>query len=181
MEFSRQECWSGLPFPSPGDLPNPGIKPGSPAMRADALPSEPPGNQLFLTLILRKSELDLDYVCDKPCRQSLVHRFGCSFHPLSWSFSLPRAWDPSAPRCVPCRQTQAGWRAGCAAVSACAPCFLTSRAPTSSPPPECLLLWSQSQSTYFMRSSSFDSSLFILWFTLPSLLFLWWIFPHLLT
>ena len=44
MEFSRQEYWSGLPFPSPGDLPNPGIQPGSPALRADALPSEPPGN-----------------------------------------------------------------------------------------------------------------------------------------
>ena len=44
MEFSRQEYWSGLPFPSPGDLPDPGIKPGSPALQADALPSEPPGN-----------------------------------------------------------------------------------------------------------------------------------------
>ena len=42
MGFSRQECWSGLPFPSPGDLPNPGIEAGSPALRADALPSEPP-------------------------------------------------------------------------------------------------------------------------------------------
>ena len=37
------ECWNGLPFPSPGDLPNPGIEPGSPALQADALPSEPPG------------------------------------------------------------------------------------------------------------------------------------------
>ena len=43
MEFSRQEYWSGLPFPSPGDLPNPGIKLGSPALQADALPSEPSG------------------------------------------------------------------------------------------------------------------------------------------
>ena len=43
MGFSRQEYWSGLPFPSPGDLPNPGIKPGSPALGADALTSEPPG------------------------------------------------------------------------------------------------------------------------------------------
>ena len=41
--FSRQEYWSGLPFPSPGDLPNPGIEPRSPALLADALPSEPPG------------------------------------------------------------------------------------------------------------------------------------------
>ena len=39
--FSRQECWSGLPFSSPGDLPNPGIEPRSPALQADTLPSEP--------------------------------------------------------------------------------------------------------------------------------------------
>ena len=45
MEFSRQEYWSGLPFPSPEDLPNPGIEPGSPTLQADALPSEPPRNQ----------------------------------------------------------------------------------------------------------------------------------------
>ena len=43
MGFSRQEYWSGLPFPSPGDLLNPGIEPGSPALQADALPSEPQG------------------------------------------------------------------------------------------------------------------------------------------
>ena len=42
MGFSRQEYWSGLPFPSQGDLPDPGIKPGSPALQADALTSEPP-------------------------------------------------------------------------------------------------------------------------------------------
>ena len=62
MEFSRPEYWSGEPFPSPGDLPNPGIKPRSPALQADSLPAEPPGKpkntgvgslsllqQLFLT------------------------------------------------------------------------------------------------------------------------------------
>ena len=43
MGFSRQEYWSAVPLPSPGDLPNPGIKPGSPALEADALTSEPPG------------------------------------------------------------------------------------------------------------------------------------------
>ena len=43
MGFSRQEYWSRLPFPSPGDLPNPEIEPGSPALQADALSSEPPG------------------------------------------------------------------------------------------------------------------------------------------
>ena len=43
MGFSRQEYWSGLPFPSPGNHPNPGIKPGSPALQANSLLSEPPG------------------------------------------------------------------------------------------------------------------------------------------
>ena len=42
MGFSSQEYWSGLPFPSPGDLPEPGIEPRSPALRADGLTSEPP-------------------------------------------------------------------------------------------------------------------------------------------
>ena len=49
MGFSRQEYWSGLPFPSPGDLPNPGIEPRSPAFQADALTSEPPGKPSFIT------------------------------------------------------------------------------------------------------------------------------------
>ena len=43
MGFSRQEYWNGLPFPSPGDLPDPGIEARSPALWADSLPSEPPG------------------------------------------------------------------------------------------------------------------------------------------
>ena len=47
MEFSRQEYWSGLPFPSPGDLRKPGIEPRSPALQADALPSEPPGKSPY--------------------------------------------------------------------------------------------------------------------------------------
>ena len=49
MEFSRLEYWSGLPFPSPGDLPNPGIEPRSPTLQADALPSELLGKPLFLS------------------------------------------------------------------------------------------------------------------------------------
>ena len=45
--FYRQEYLSGLPFPSLGDLPDPGIEPGSPALQADAFPSEPPENSLY--------------------------------------------------------------------------------------------------------------------------------------
>ena len=53
MEFSRQEYWSGLPFPSPGDLPDPGIVPGSPALQADSLLSEPPGkSQIYIRVAL---------------------------------------------------------------------------------------------------------------------------------
>ena len=52
MGFSRQEYWRGLPFPSPGDLPDPGIKPRSPTLQADALTSEPPG-----TMSVYKHEL----------------------------------------------------------------------------------------------------------------------------
>ena len=43
MEFSRPEYWSGEPFPSPGDLPNPGIEPRSPTLQVDSLPAEPQG------------------------------------------------------------------------------------------------------------------------------------------
>ena len=48
MGFSRQEYWSGLPFPSLGDLPDPGIKPRSPALQADALPSEPSPRDMII-------------------------------------------------------------------------------------------------------------------------------------
>ena len=43
MEFSRPEYWSGYPFPSPGDLPSPGIEPRSPTLQADSIPAEPSG------------------------------------------------------------------------------------------------------------------------------------------
>ena len=50
MEFSRQECWNALPFPSPGDLSRPGSEPGSPALQVDSLPSEPPGAPIHSVL-----------------------------------------------------------------------------------------------------------------------------------
>ena len=55
MEFSGQEYWSGLPFPSPGDLPDPEIKSGPPALQADSLPSEPPGKPKFMLGMLLKT------------------------------------------------------------------------------------------------------------------------------
>ena len=60
MGFSRQEYWSGLPFPSPGDLTDPGIEPGSPTSQADALPSEPPGKPMTnLESILKYRDITL--------------------------------------------------------------------------------------------------------------------------
>ena len=55
MGYPGQEYWNGLPFPSPGDLPDPGIEPWSPTLQADALPSEPPGKPMGLKLVLNWS------------------------------------------------------------------------------------------------------------------------------
>ena len=52
MGFSRQEYWSGEAIPSPGDLPDPGIEPGSPALQADSLPGEQPGKPQNLKTII---------------------------------------------------------------------------------------------------------------------------------
>ena len=54
MGFSRREYWSGLPFPSPGDLPHPGIEPGSPALQEDSLTSEPPGSMQYKHFYLKR-------------------------------------------------------------------------------------------------------------------------------
>ena len=52
MELSRKEYWSGLPFPPPGDVSNPGIEPSSPVLQADSLPSEPWENYTRMSLII---------------------------------------------------------------------------------------------------------------------------------
>ena len=62
MGFSRQEYWSGLPFPFPGNLPNPRIKPGSLTLQADALLSEPPGKPLVKRISLSYCITELIYV-----------------------------------------------------------------------------------------------------------------------
>ena len=63
MGFSRQEYWSGWPFPSPGILPNPGIESGSPALQADALTSEPPGKPTAAA-VAAKSLQSCSTLCD---------------------------------------------------------------------------------------------------------------------
>ena len=63
MGFSRQEHWSGLLFPSPEDLPNPGIEPRSPALQADSLPSEPPAAAAAAAAVAQSLQLCLT-LCD---------------------------------------------------------------------------------------------------------------------
>ena len=87
MEFSRQEYWSGLPFPSPGDLPNPGIEAGSPALQAVALPSEPPGNPTKAIIPLNisgHSKSDLGE------QMTLLSVSGC--HPVHWVLNWTKQW-----------------------------------------------------------------------------------------
>ena len=61
MGFSRQEYWSELPIPSPGDLPDPGVEPWSPALQADSLPSEPPDHRRTVWRGLKKLKVELPY------------------------------------------------------------------------------------------------------------------------
>ena len=72
MEFSRQEYWSGLPCPSPEDLPNPGIKPRSPELQGDSLPAEPPS--CYLAEFINSSKF---------CVESL----GCSLHGMLFAYN----------------------------------------------------------------------------------------------
>ena len=69
MGFSRQEYWSGLPFPSPGDLPDPGIEPRSPTLKADTLTSEPPGKPYSFHQMSTKDLLKAKY---PPSRERLL-------------------------------------------------------------------------------------------------------------
>ena len=82
MGFSRQEYWSGLPFPSPGDLPNPGIKPGSPALQADSLLSEPsgkPDGTIRETIKFVYTHTQAELICE-------VHRFKLCRFSYMWIF-----------------------------------------------------------------------------------------------
>ena len=80
MWFFRQEYWSGLSFPSPGDLPDPGIKPRSPAMQADALTSEPPGKPY-------------EYVCMCVCIYVCVCVCVCMHINIYRKNILPETWN----------------------------------------------------------------------------------------
>ena len=66
MGFSRQGYWSGLPFPSPEDLPDPGMKPRSPALQAETLPSEPPGKYSSLHHIYSEGRYNQEFWMSMP-------------------------------------------------------------------------------------------------------------------
>ena len=76
MEFSRQEYWTGYPFLSPDDLPNPGIGPRSLTLQADSLPSEPPGKPIY-------THNAYIIVKDREARHAVVHRVAKSQTGLS--------------------------------------------------------------------------------------------------
>ena len=90
MEFSRPEYWSGQPFPSPGDLPNPGIKPRSSALQADSLPAEPIVYQRYLGNF-RKLQYSDGH--GSSTKQAEVSSLGCwsalwNFHDRKWVIAL---------------------------------------------------------------------------------------------
>ena len=97
MEFSRQEYWNGLPFPSPGDLPNPGTEPRSPALQADSLLSEPPRKPTYKDrelLIIRLPWFVLAWLPPTDLRTTVLYSsvatlWKSSFH--SGFYSLPQA------------------------------------------------------------------------------------------
>ena len=82
MGFSRQEYWSGRPFPSPGDIPDPGTEPDSPALQIDVLPSEPPGKQERLIWALHLYMHVCVCVCVHACAEGNSVIFICNFHPV---------------------------------------------------------------------------------------------------
>ena len=88
MILSQQAYWSGLPFPSPGDLPDPGIKSGSPALQADSLPSEPPGKPVAFTLLLINQIIEMCGACRENTGGAM-----CSLSNLELHGSFPRSID----------------------------------------------------------------------------------------
>ena len=105
--FSRQECWSGLPFSSPGDLPDPGIKLRSPTLQADSLPSEPPGKPHHGIISVITSWAPLDFPCCSVAKlcSILCNPMNCSTpgFPVFPYLALLGPWCLQA-RCLPRRE-----------------------------------------------------------------------------
>ena len=80
MRFSRQEYWSGLPFPSPVDLPEPGIEPGSSALQADSLLTELPENYIVICIFIAKHKNNYIYLEVQITRWTLMRQFHMLFN-----------------------------------------------------------------------------------------------------
>ena len=99
MEFSRQEYWSGLPFPSPGDLPNRGIEPGSPTLQVDSLRSESPGKPMWYPMVLLFATFPLENRT-LPTGGRLSSTFPTPSLAVLWAPNAPQ-WVMGAPVKVP--------------------------------------------------------------------------------
>ena len=92
MRFSRQECWSGLPCPPPGDLPHPGMEPRSPSLQADSLPSEPQGSPTVQGIWVKSLVGELrPHMCVCDSRSGMSNSLGHhglqpTWHLCPWSF-----------------------------------------------------------------------------------------------
>ena len=85
LEPIRQEDWNGLPFPFPGDLPNPGIEPRSPALEVEALPSEPPGKLNYISIPI--------YICIYVCvRVCVFASILLTLNSIPGTYSLKITW-----------------------------------------------------------------------------------------
>ena len=105
MGFSRQECWSGLPFPSPGGLPDPGIEPRSLALQADALPSEPPGKGKSLSRV-RLFATPWTIAYQAPLSMGFSRQECWSGLPFPSPGDLPDPWIEPASTIVSCSSRQ---------------------------------------------------------------------------
>ena len=102
MLFSGQESWSGQSFPPPGDLPDPEIKPGSPALQADSLPSEPPGKPIMsecshINSISTIQLLALPALVQHPQGTALRLASWLLWYTMSRPCSSITRWPPSSP------------------------------------------------------------------------------------
>ena len=75
MGFSRQEYWSGLPFPSPGELSDPGIEPRFPTLQADSLPSEPLGKPKLYHRVFLNVEINLNLLGLRELGESIIESY----------------------------------------------------------------------------------------------------------
>ena len=93
MEFSRQEYWSGLPFPAPGDLPDPGTEPRSPALLVDSLPTEPPGKPIIKGYILNWVISFFKWTGDLVFKKLLVELLLGTLHSKVFTGFFTQSWQ----------------------------------------------------------------------------------------